>query len=60
MSLEKAKEYFDLSVSEKGDDYVIVGVPKETNKFLGKMEIEMDYMNVKVNMGIGDGEFKVN
>jgi len=53
MSLEKAKEYFDLSVSEKGDDYVIVGVPKETNKFLGKMEIEMDYKNVKVNKGMG-------
>jgi len=26
---------------------------------MGKMEIEMEYKNVKVNTGIGDGEFKI-
>jgi outer membrane lipoprotein-sorting protein len=38
MSLEKAREYFNLSMNKKGEDYVIVGVPKKENKFLGKME----------------------
>ena len=42
MNLEKAKEYFDLSLSKKGDDYVIIGIPKEANKFLGKMEFYVD------------------
>ena len=49
MDLEKAKEYFDLSVkkldaSKPGDleTYVIVGVPKKKNKFLGKMEFIID------------------
>lgn len=38
MSLEKAKEFFDLSVKKKGDDYIITGMPKKENKFLGKLE----------------------
>lgn len=42
MSLEKAKEFFDLSATKKGEDYVIVGVPKKENKFLGKMEFYVD------------------
>jgi len=43
MSLEKAKEYFDLSVkrSDKGE-YIITGVPKKSNKFLTKMEFYID------------------
>ncbi|OGB90163.1 hypothetical protein A2625_04190 [candidate division WOR-1 bacterium RIFCSPHIGHO2_01_FULL_53_15] len=113
MSLEKAKEFFDLSVAEKDGGYVITGVPKKDNKFLGKMqffvdptkwvpvkivmydakgkpmsqseieykkvsdiwvpeknkslvttpmgkmEVEMEFSNIKVNKGISDGEFKV-
>jgi outer membrane lipoprotein-sorting protein len=113
MGLDKAKEYFDLSLAQKGGDYVIAGVPKKENKFLGKMEfyvdgdkwvpikiymydakgklmsqstieyqqvaglyvpvknisnistpmgkmaVEMTFENIKVNEGIGDGEFKV-
>lgn len=113
MSLEKAKEYFDLSAAKKGDEYIVTGVPKKENKFLGKMEfyvdasrwvpvkifmydakgrplsqseieysqisgvwvpaknksivttpagkmeIEMEFSNVKVNKGIGDDEFKI-
>ncbi|MFC1571292.1 outer membrane lipoprotein carrier protein LolA [Candidatus Margulisiibacteriota bacterium] len=48
MDLEKAREYFDLSVSTKKSEdgkisaYVIKGVPKEVNKFLGKMEFHID------------------
>lgn len=113
MNLDKAKEFFDLSVAMKGDAYVITGIPKKDNKFLGKMEfyvdstnwipvkilmydakgklmsqseieykeisgawvpvknvsnvttpmgkmnMEMEFENIKVNKGIGDGEFKV-
>ena len=113
MSLDKAKQYFDLSIGEKDGNYVITGVPKKENKFLGKMEfyvdgdrwvpvkimmydakgklmsqsvieyqqfsdayvpvstksdvntpmgkmdVEIEYSNVKVNQGIGDEEFYV-
>jgi len=113
MGLEKAKEYFNLSVRKSGADYVVTGVPKKANKFLGKMEfyvnsdkwvpvkimmydpkgkamsqseieyakvsdnwvpvknmskittpmgkmdVEMEFNNIKVNKGISDGEFKV-
>jgi outer membrane lipoprotein-sorting protein len=113
MSLDKAKEYFDLSLSQKDGTYVITGVPRQANKFLGKMEfyvdasrwvptnifmydakgklmsqsaieyeqvsglwvparsisnistpmgkmnVDMSYENIKVNEGIGDGEFRV-
>lgn len=60
MSLEKAKEYFDLSVRKldalkPGDleTYVIVGVPKKENKFLAKMEFYVDaekWVPVKILM----------
>lgn len=53
MSLDKAKEFFDLSTSKKGDDYVITGVPKKENKFLGKMEFYVDpdkWVPVKILM----------
>ena len=120
MSLDKAKEFFELSVKRLGTrdsgpapEYIITGVPREANKFLGKMEfyvdsekwaphrilmyapngqlmndssieyqqvsgvwvpkknrstvntpmgkmeIEMEYENVKVNAGMGDGEFGI-
>lgn len=49
MSLDKAKEYFNFSVNrlETRDPglatkYVISGVPKKENKFLGKMEFYVD------------------
>lgn len=46
MSLEKAKEFFDLSVRQSDSDsvrqYIIVGVPKKENKFLAKMEFYVD------------------
>lgn len=53
MSLDKAKEFFDLSTSKKGDDYVITGIPKKENKFLGKMEFYVDpdkWVPVKILM----------
>ena len=60
MNLEKAKEFFDLSVqkldaSKPGDldTYVITGVPKKENKFLGKMELYIDtarWVPVKIYM----------
>ncbi|MDD5383002.1 MAG: outer membrane lipoprotein-sorting protein [Candidatus Margulisbacteria bacterium] len=114
MGLAKAKEYFNLSVSQKGGNYVITGIPKEANKFLakmefyidsskwiptkvlmygpqnklisqsnieyqkisdvwvpvknisdvttpaGKMKIEMEFNNIKINRGISDNEFKID
>lgn len=113
MNFEKALEYFDLSMAKKSDNYVITGVPKEANKFFGRMEfvvdsakmiptsimmydpkgrlisqstieyqkiadvwipvknlsnvttpagkmkVEMEFVNIKVNKGIGDDVFKV-
>ena len=53
MNLEKAKEFFDLSATRKGEDCVIVGVPKKENKFLGKMEFYVDaekWVPVKIMM----------
>ncbi len=53
MSLDKAKEFFNLSTSKKGGDYVITGVPKKENKFLGKMEFYVDtdkWVPVKILM----------
>ncbi len=53
MSLEKAKEFFNLSSVKKGDDYVITGVPKKDNKFIGKMEFYVDsgrWIPVKIMM----------
>ena len=38
MDLDKAKEYFDLSLKKtKSGAYIISGQPKQNNKFLGKM-----------------------
>jgi len=49
MSLDKAKDFFYLSVrkldsSTSGgiDTYIIAGVPKKENKFMGKMEFYVD------------------
>ncbi|MBI5399507.1 outer membrane lipoprotein-sorting protein [Candidatus Saganbacteria bacterium] len=49
MNLEKAKEFFDFSVRKlealkPGDleTYIVTGVPKKENKFLGKMEFFID------------------
>jgi len=53
MNLDKAKEYFDLTLSQKDSDYVITGVPKKENKFLGKMEFYVDgdkWVPVKIYM----------
>jgi outer membrane lipoprotein-sorting protein len=41
-NLEKAKKQFDFSVKKDGDSYVIVGLPKDGNKFLGRMEMYVD------------------
>jgi len=59
MSLEKAKEYFDLSVQtaedseQKKTNYIIIGIPKKENKFLGRMEFYVDgerWVPVKILM----------
>lgn len=42
MSLEKAQEYFNLSIAKKGNGYLITGIPKKPNQFLGKMEFLVD------------------
>ena len=48
MDLEKAMEFFNLSVSSqkskdgKIESYIIKGVPKKQNKFMGKMEFYID------------------
>lgn len=48
MDQTKALEYFNLSVREVSSffggakEYVIVGIPKEKNKFLGKVEFTVD------------------
>ena len=53
MSLEKAKDFFNLSTTKKGDDYVITGIPRQQSKFLGKMEFYVDsekWVPVKILM----------
>ena len=53
MSLDKAKEFFNLSSVKRGNDYVITGVPKKDNKFIGKMEFYVDsgrWVPVKIMM----------
>ena len=43
MDLQKAMEYFDLSVKKTSDGgYVVAGIPKKSNKFLSKMEFYID------------------
>jgi len=42
MNLEKAMEYFDLSVKHVGDNYIVTGIPKEENKFMSKMEFYLE------------------
>jgi outer membrane lipoprotein-sorting protein len=45
MNLEKAMEYFDLSASKsESGEHVITGIPKITNKFIGKMEFYIDQL----------------
>lgn len=42
MDLSKALDNFDLSVEQGDNQYVIIGKPKQANKFLGKMEFYID------------------
>ncbi|NQS90154.1 outer membrane lipoprotein carrier protein LolA [Patescibacteria group bacterium] len=43
MNLDKAEEYFSLSVTQNASgDYVVTGVPRESNKILGKVEFYVD------------------
>lgn len=73
MDLDKAMEYFDLSVkkldaSEPGspalpagrlETYVITGIPKKANKFLGKMEFYVDstkWVPIKILMYSSNGK----
>ena len=42
MNLAKAKEMFDLSLAEKDSNYIVSGVPKQANQFLGKLEFYID------------------
>ncbi|MFC1496799.1 outer membrane lipoprotein carrier protein LolA, partial [Candidatus Margulisiibacteriota bacterium] len=42
MDLESAKEKFDFSMKTTSGGYVITGVPKDDNKFMGKMEVFVD------------------
>jgi outer membrane lipoprotein-sorting protein len=59
MSLDKAKEFFNLSSAKKGNDYVITGVPKKDNKFIGKMEFYVDsqrWVPVKIMMYDSQGK----
>lgn len=43
-NFDKAKEMFDFSVKQDGNNYIITGLPKDVNskKFLGKMEFNVD------------------
>jgi len=59
MSLEKAMEYFSLSVKRDGDNYVVVGVPRDNNKFMSKMEFYIEaerWLATKILMYGGDGK----
>jgi len=65
MSLEKAKEYFDLSVKQGTGDsgqltgYIVTGVPKEKNDFLGKMEFYIDpekFVPTRITIYSGKGK----
>jgi len=59
MSLEKAMEYFSLSVKRDGDNYVVVGVPRDNNKFMSKMEFYIEssrWLPTKILMYGGDGK----
>ncbi|HTY12627.1 MAG TPA: outer-membrane lipoprotein carrier protein LolA [Candidatus Omnitrophota bacterium] len=42
VDLAKAKQYFDLSVRQDGNNYVITGKPKQANKFLARIEFYID------------------
>ena len=68
-NFDSAKKFFDLSVKPDGSNYIIVGVPKEKNKFLGKMEFTIDssrWVPVKMSMydpkgklvGVSEIEYK--
>ncbi|OGB86791.1 hypothetical protein A3H38_04595 [candidate division WOR-1 bacterium RIFCSPLOWO2_02_FULL_46_20] len=53
MNLQKAMEYFNLSLKKADAYYIITGVPKKENKFMGKMEFYIDsasWVPVKVLM----------
>ena len=59
MSLEKAMEYFNLSVKKDGDNYVVVGIPRDSNKFMSKMEFYIEaarWLPTKILMYGGDGK----
>lgn len=42
MDLAKAKEYFNLSVKKSGKNYIVSGVPRQDNKFLTRLDFEID------------------
>lgn len=42
MDFEKAKEKFNFSIKEFSKGYLIVGVPRGSNKIMGKMEVFVD------------------
>ncbi|MFA4843778.1 MAG: outer membrane lipoprotein-sorting protein [Candidatus Margulisiibacteriota bacterium] len=53
MDLAKALNYFDLSIVQKDNQYIISGKPKQSNKFLGRMEFYIDsdrWLPVKIIM----------
>jgi len=59
MSLEKAKEYFNLSLKKSGDHYIVVGIPRDNNKFMSKMEFYIEaerWLATKILMYGGDGK----
>lgn len=59
MSLEEAQKYFNLSLRQLGNDYIVVGVPKEKNAFLGKLEFYIDsdrWVPSKIMMYDGAGK----
>lgn len=39
MDFEKAKEKFSFSMKEEKGGFIITGIPKDDNKFMGKMEV---------------------
>ena len=59
MTLEKALEYFNLSVKKSVSHYIVVGIPKENNKFMSKMEFYIEaerWLATKILMYGGDGK----